>query len=89
MLFFSASLCVLGGFPDRSKNNKKSHISDNSTKAREVDGLRRVMGYFGLDRGLVVTLNHSEIMYVDEGMIEFLPYRIWALQRMKEIVGKA
>jgi hypothetical protein len=41
------------------------------------------MDYFGLDRGLVVTLNHSETMSVDEGMIEFLPYRIWALQRMK------
>ena len=58
-------------------------VSDASTKAREVDGLRRAMGYFGLDRGLVVTLNHSEIMSVDEGMIEFLPYRIWALQKMK------
>jgi len=58
-------------------------VSDASTKAREVDGLRRAMGYFGLDRGLVVTLNHSETMDVDEGMIEFLPYRVWALQRMK------
>ena len=58
-------------------------VSDASTKAREVDGLRRAMGYFGLDRGLVVTLDHSEIMDVDEGVIEFLPYRVWALQRMK------
>ena len=24
LLFFSASLCVLGGFPDRPENNKKS-----------------------------------------------------------------
>ncbi len=64
-------------------------VSDASTKAREVDGLRRAMGQFGLDRGLVVTLNHSEIMSVDEGMIEFLPYRIWALQRMKGTRMKA
>ncbi|MCD4766415.1 MAG: hypothetical protein K8R34_07880 [Methanosarcinales archaeon] len=41
------------------------------------------MGHFGLDRGLVVTLNHSKTMSVDEGVIEFVPYRIWALQRMK------
>ncbi len=58
-------------------------VSFASTKAREVDGLRRAMGYFGLDRGLVVTLNDSEALTVDEGGIEFLPYRIWALQRMK------
>ncbi|KAF5420258.1 MAG: hypothetical protein C5S45_05030 [Candidatus Methanocomedens sp.] len=64
-------------------------VSDASTKAREVDGLRRAMGHFGLGRGLVVTLNHSEIMDVDEGMIEFLPYRIWALQRMKGTQVKA
>jgi len=64
-------------------------VSDASTKAREVDGLRRAMGNFGLDKGLVVTLNHSEIMDVDEGAIEFLPYRIWALQRMKGTQMKA
>ena len=58
-------------------------VSDASTRAREVDGLRRAMGHFGLDRGLIVTLNHREIIYVDEGVIEFLPYWIWALQRMK------
>ncbi len=58
-------------------------VSGASTKAREVDGLRRAMGYFCLDKGLVVTLNHSGIMDVDEGVIEFLPYRVWALQRMK------
>ena len=58
-------------------------VSDASTRAREVDGLRQAMGHFGLDMGLVVTLNHRETMSVDEGVIEFLPYRIWALQRMK------
>jgi len=60
-------------------------VSDASTKAWEVDGLRRAMGHFGLDKGLIVTLNDSETMSVDEGRIEFLPYRIWALQRMKGI----
>ncbi|MCD4815763.1 MAG: hypothetical protein K8R06_05105 [Methanosarcinales archaeon] len=30
-----------------------------------------------------MTLNHSKTMSVDEGVIEFVPYRIWALQRMK------
>ena len=63
-------------------------VSDALTKAREVDGLRRAMGHFCLDRGLVVTLNHSEIMSVDEGMIEFSPYRIWALHGIDNIPGK-
>ena len=63
-------------------------VSDASTKAREVVGLRRAMGYFGLDRGLVVTLNDSEIIYVDEGMIQFLPYRIWALHGINNTSGK-
>ena len=58
-------------------------VSDASTKAREVDGLRRAMHHFNLDKGLIVTLNYSETMSVDEGIIEFLPYRIWALQRIK------
>ena len=58
-------------------------VSDASTKAREVDGLRQAMHHFNLDKGLIVTLNYSETMPVDEGIIEFLPYRIWALQRIK------
>ena len=74
---------VWGGTEPAGLINVCLDVSDASTKAREADGLRRAMGFFGLDRGLVVTLNHSETMSVDEGLIEFLPYRIWALQRMK------
>ena len=63
-------------------------VSNALTKAREVDGLRRAMGQFDLDGGLVLTLNHSETMSLDKWMIEFLPYRIWALQRMKSTQDK-
>jgi predicted AAA+ superfamily ATPase len=58
-------------------------VADTDTKAREVNGLRRAMNQFNMDRGLVVTLNHSEILPVKEGTIEFLPYRIWALHKEK------
>lgn len=74
---------VLDGTEPAGLINVCLDVSEVSTKAREVDGLRRAMGQFGLDRGLIVTLNHSEIMDVDEGVIEFVSYRIWALQRMK------
>ena len=60
--------------------NVCSDVSDADTKAREVDGLRLAMRRFNLDCGLVVTLNHSETMPVSEGVIEFLPYRRWALE---------
>ena len=39
-------------------------VSDDLTKAREVDGPSLAMGYFSLDKGLVVTLDHSDIMDV-------------------------
>ena len=46
------------------------------------------MGYFGLDRGLVMTLNDRKTMSVDEGMIEFVPYRIWALHGIDNTPGR-
>jgi len=60
--------------------NVCSDVSDADTKKREVDSLRIAMRRFDLDRGLVVTLSHSETMPVPEGVIEFLPYRRWALE---------
>lgn len=60
--------------------NVCSDVSDADTKKREVDGLRLAMRKFDLDRGLVVTLNQSETMPGAEGVIEFLPYRRWALE---------
>lgn len=60
-------------------------VSNASTKAREVDGLRQAMHQFNLDKGIIVTLNHSETLSVDEGTIELLPYRIWALQRINDV----
>jgi len=53
-------------------------VSDTKTRAREVDGLRRAMHAFKMKRGYIVTLNHAEVMGVDEGTVEFLPYRRWA-----------
>ncbi|MEA1893888.1 MAG: ATP-binding protein [Euryarchaeota archaeon] len=56
-------------------------VSNADTKKREVDGLRNGMRKFDMDSALVVTLNHSEMISVEEGVIEFLPYRKWALQK--------
>ncbi len=56
-------------------------VSNADTKKREVDGLRNGMRRFDMDRALVVTLNRSETISVEEGVIEFLPYRKWALQK--------
>jgi hypothetical protein len=33
-----------------------------------------------MEHGLIVTLNYSETMNVEEGVIEFIPYRRWALE---------
>jgi hypothetical protein len=60
--------------------NVCSDVSDADTKAREVAGLRLAMRRLDLDCGLVVTLNQSETMPVPEWVIEFLPYRRWALE---------
>ncbi len=54
-------------------------VSDTKTRTREVDGLRRAMHAFEMEKGYIVTLNHTEIMDVDEGVVEFVPYRRWAL----------
>jgi hypothetical protein len=54
-------------------------VSDADTKKREVEGLRNAMHGFNMKRGLIVTLNYSETMHVEEGMIDFIPYRRWAL----------
>lgn len=56
-------------------------VSEIGTKAREVEGLRYAMHQFKLKYGIVVTLNHSETMAVDEGIIEFMPYRKWSLEK--------
>lgn len=48
---------VLDGTEPAGLINVCLDVSEVSTKAREVDGLRRAMGQFGLDRGLIVTLN--------------------------------
>jgi len=68
------------GTAPRALINVCSDVSDADTKKREVDFLRIAMRRFDLDRGLVVTLSHSETMPVAEGVIEFLPYRRWALE---------
>jgi len=68
------------GTAPRALINVCSDVSDADTKKREVDGLRIAMRRFDLDRGLVVTLSHSETMPIAEGVIEFLPYRRWALE---------
>ena len=52
-------------------------VSDTKTRAREVDGLRSAMHAFEMKKGYIVTLDHAEIMDVDEGAIEFVPYRRW------------
>ena len=56
-------------------------VSDADTKKWEVDGLRNAMHKFNLDNGLIITLHHSETISVEEGVIEFLPYRRWGLKR--------
>ena len=53
-------------------------VSDTKTRAREVDGLRRAMDAFKMKKGYIVTLDHAEVMDVDEGTVEFVPYRRWA-----------
>ena len=55
-------------------------VSDAKTRKREVDGLRRAMGEFHMGKGYIVTLDHAELMDVEEGVIEFVPYRRWAME---------
>ena len=44
------------------------------TKKRGVDGLRNGMCKFDMGRVLIVALNHSETISVEEGVMEFLLY---------------
>lgn len=55
-------------------------VSDAKTRKREVDGLRRAMGEFHMEYGYIVTLDHAELMDIEEGVIEFVPYRRWAME---------
>ena len=71
LLFFVDTYSFSKG--KRKRSPRKVYAMDNGL-------LLAVSHRFSSDRGLVITLNQSETMHVAEGVIEFLPYRRWALE---------
>ena len=52
-------------------------ISDEETRDREVRGLREAMAELGLREATIVTLDTSEELTVDEGVIQITPAWAW------------
>lgn len=50
------------------------------TREREIRALKKAMQHFGVDKGIILTLNQTEIITDDNFEIEVIPASRWLLE---------
>lgn len=55
------------------------HLDDQKTRAREINALQQAMQELKISKGTIITLEHTETIQIESGIIEVRPAAYWAL----------